>query len=95
MTHGTRRLPSGRYFAWHGDTKTEHATKAGAQSWVKRQKLAAGKPIDLHLEYAMSQDEVAQIMGISKTRVRQIEQAAIAKIRQCLKDDREFVFWFS
>jgi DNA-directed RNA polymerase sigma subunit (sigma70/sigma32) len=89
--HGTRRLANGRYLAWSGDEKSEHATQDAAESWVRRRKHDAHR-LDAD-QYQMSFDRIGKSLGISTVRVRQLELQAISKLREALLDDPEFRFW--
>ena len=89
--HGTKRLANGRYLAWSGEEKSEHATQDAAESWVRRRKhYFHSLPRD---DYYMSFEAISQVMGISKVRVRQLDAQAITKLRAALTDDPEFMFW--
>ena len=89
--HGTRRLTNGRYLAWSGEEKSEHATQDAAESWVRRRKHD-GHRLDAE-QYQMSFDRIGKSLGIPTVRVRQLEQQAITKLRGALLDDSEFMFW--
>ena len=89
--HGTKRLANGRYLAWSGGEKSEHATQDAAESWVRRRKHYFHRlPRD---DYHMSFEEISQVMGISKVRVRQLDAQAVTKLRKALTDDPVFMFW--
>lgn len=87
MRHGIKRLPGGNYLAWYGKDEVTYETKGGAESWVMRQRVQ--NELDNGLEdreYCMSISDLAKRMGISKQRVRQLEQRALLKIKRALAE---------
>jgi len=87
MKRGIKRLPCGNYLAWYGAEEVTYDTKGAAESWVTRQRVQ--NELDNGLEdreYYMSISEIADVIGISKQRVRQIEQRALLKIKKALAE---------
>ena len=87
MKRGIKRLPCGNYLAWYGTEEVTYDTKGAAESWVTRQRVQ--NELDNGLEdreYYMSISEIADVIGISKQRVRQLEQRALLKIKKALAE---------
>ena len=85
MKRGIKKRPDGSYDAFYLDQKVNYSTRGAAQSWVDRQRVQ--NELDNGLEdreYYMSISEIADVMGLSKQRVRQLEQKALLKIKKAL-----------
>lgn len=47
-------------------------------------------PLKQTSQYAMTQDEVAEVLGVTRQRVQQIEKSALEKLRKIIDEDPNF-----
>ena len=86
--YGIIKQPCGGYVGHYYGERQFYKCKSAAEAWVRRQRVH--HELDNGLddsEYCMSISELAEIMGISKQRVRQLEQRALLKLRAALESE--------
>lgn len=94
-----RKQPDGTYRAEFNGEVRFWPTKKQAANWVQRRKnrelIAADYDGDFVNRLGVrTVAEVAKIMGMSHTRVQQIERLALRKMRATLRDDGTEKEWF-
>jgi DNA-directed RNA polymerase sigma subunit (sigma70/sigma32) len=86
-----RKQPDGSWLVQiaNGERKT-FDTKKRAENWLSKSKVLAPQAnVDTLLTHA----QIAEMMGISRSRVQQIEQRALYKLRALLLDTAEGLEW--
>jgi DNA-directed RNA polymerase sigma subunit (sigma70/sigma32) len=86
-----RKQPDGSWLVERasGERKT-FENKKRAENWLARDKfLVPQAEVDTLLTHA----QIAEMMGISRSRVQQIEQRALYKLRALLLDTAEGLEW--
>ena len=94
-----RKQPDGTYLARYRDTTRTWPRRQQAKNWVRRQQdkeRSAAEPVaDFWTGHAtMSYAEVGKVIGITGSRVQQIERLALRKMRAALRDDETEREWF-
>ena len=90
-----RKQPDGTYLARYRDVTRAWPRRQQAKNWVRRQQdkeRNAAEPVVeiVNRHGAMTYEEVAKIMGITRSRVQQIERLAFRKMRRMLLEDGTF-----
>lgn len=92
LSGGETVTPAGlRYFAGNEQEDAEDAERAGIMSAV--QELGVLELADCNGPTLLSQREVAELLGVSKSRVSQLELRALEKIRRAVLRDPQLRGW--
>jgi DNA-directed RNA polymerase sigma subunit (sigma70/sigma32) len=93
------KQPDGTYVATYKDRCRAWPRRQQAKNWVRRQHEKevnaanhGGERVNRH--GVMTYEEVAEIMGMSRARVQQIEKVALRKLRNMLREDGTEKEWF-
>lgn len=80
-------LDCGQYVATCGGATRTIRNKKAAMRWIIKQRQRAQIRDNTASQHAvMTCTEIGKILGLSKTRVEQIERAAMVKIKRALQD---------